>query len=79
MAKKKKAESNGAPVARTSPEEFVEAWQGCENLDEAKEKLGDGASSRAARYRKAGVPLKEMQARPRLDIEALTKLAKEHA
>ena len=76
---KKKSESNGAPRSPAKPsvpvESFVVAWQACATLAEAKEKLGDGASSRAARLRKEGVKLKEMAgSRKKIDVAALNAL-----
>jgi hypothetical protein len=68
------------------PEEFVVAWNSSGNLSEVLSRLDLPESerrnlvARAWRYRKAGIPLKKFRAKqkgPRLDIEALTKLAEE--
>ena len=70
MAKKNATE-------RVSAEEFVQTWQKCKSLDEARERLGDGASARASRYRKLGVSKlqKFVGTRgPALDAKALNKL-----
>ncbi len=74
MSKKKAQKSSNS---RVSPEEFVTTWQSCESAAEAKEKLGIGASGRAARYRKAGVDLKMFpRSGRRIDVKALNALLK---
>jgi len=83
MAEKKSKSANGTP--RTTPNkpavpamEFVKTWQASASLDEAKAKLGEGASSRAARMRKEGVKLKEMPGGGRkLDVAALNAIIDE--
>lgn len=74
-----KTKKNGEPRAPAGPkvpaEEFVVAWQAAESLAEARTKLGPGASSRAARFRKAGVKLKEFPGGGRrIDVKALNAL-----
>lgn len=77
-AKKKNGEPRKAPAPSVPAEEFVVAWQAAATLSEAKEKLGDGASSRAARLRKAGVKLKKLSSgRGKLDVDALNDLINE--
>jgi hypothetical protein len=62
---------------RLSPEEFVTKWQGCKSLEEAREKLGEHASSRATRYRAQGVDLQKFSGgRDPIDFTALAKVAK---
>lgn len=62
-----------APVVPAAT--FVKTWQGATSLAEARATLGAGASSRAARMRKAGVKLKEFSGGGRaLDIAALNAL-----
>lgn len=74
-AKKKNGEPRKAPAPSAPAEEFVVAWQSATSLTEAKEKLGGGASSRAARLRKAGVKLKKLSSgRGKLDVAALNDL-----
>jgi hypothetical protein len=82
MAEKKKAEKkDGTPRAPRSPsvapEVFVAEWQKCESLADAREKLGNGASSRAQRLRKAGVKLRAFApGRHPIDVKALNALIK---
>lgn len=72
----KKLKKPAAPRGPTiTPEAFVVGWQKCESLAEAREKLGNGASSRAGRMRKAGVKLKEFApGRQPIDAKALNAL-----
>lgn len=73
--KKKSTKPRKTPAPSVPAVEFVKAWQGAANLTEAKAKLGDGASSRAARMRKAGINLKEFEGGGRkLDVAALNAL-----
>lgn len=79
MAEKKSTKKNGearkAPAPSIPAEEFVTKWEAAANLAEAKKVLGDGASSRAARMRAAGVPLKEMAGGGRkMNVTALAAL-----
>lgn len=76
MAEKKSSKPRATPAAPSVPAtEFVQKWQAAKSLAEAKAALGDGASSRAARMRKAGVNLKEFAGGGRkLDVAALNKL-----
>lgn len=81
MATKKKGGGgeNGEGRKPTGPSipavDFVKAWQAAGSLEEARKTLGDGASSRAARMRKAGVKLKEFAGGGRkLDVAALNAL-----
>ena len=66
---------------RISAEEFVEAWQKAESIEEMADKFGTEAlrlSGRAAVYRAKGVPLKKFARRGQvLDFTALAKLAKD--
>jgi hypothetical protein len=75
----KKAKKSGEPRKTPEPSvpatEFVQKWQGAKSLADAKTLLGDGASSRAARMRKAGVKLKEFAGGGRkLDVAGLNAL-----
>lgn len=77
MAEKKAKSERKAPSPSVPAVEFVQKWQAAKSLAEAKAALGDGASSRAARMRKAGVNLKQFEGGGRkLDVEALNKLIK---
>ena len=85
MASKKKAkatESGEETKERMSAEEFVTTWQKNDGIEEFCEATGLSpvtARSRAVRYRKAGVELKEYPRRtggPRLDVDALNELVK---
>ena len=64
-----------------SAEEFVEAWQKAESIEEMADKFGTEVlrlSSRAAVYRAKGVPLKKFVGRGKtIDIAMLTQLAKD--
>ena len=66
-----------------TPEGFVRAWQGAASLAEVAEKCSMTAmavSSRAAAYRRMGVPLKTMSGkggRPKVNVAELVKIAKE--
>lgn len=66
-----------------SQEAFVRAWQTAASTKEVAEKTGLSLGScavRASKLRKRGVPLKQLQQlRPRVDYEALKKLAEELA
>lgn len=77
--KKPATKKNGAPRKAPEPSvpavEFVQKWEAATSLADAKAKLGDGASSRAARMRAAGIPLKEFAGGGRkLDVNALAAL-----
>lgn len=61
-----------------TPEEFVQAWQTSESLDEVAKRLGLYRSlcySRAAHYRRKGVALKEFPRKASLDWAGLQRLA----
>jgi hypothetical protein len=66
--------------ARVSSETFVQTWVKANSRQEVATTLGmklNAVISREQSYRKAGVPLKKMKrvsSRPRLNIDALTKL-----
>lgn len=61
-----------------TPEEFVTVWQTSVSVDEVCRRTGlnkNAAAARACKYRKAGVPLKDMKkARSSLDIDQLKRL-----
>jgi hypothetical protein len=62
-----------------SAEDFVRTWESADSIAEVGEKTGmarGAINSRAAHYRKSGIPLKRMarQGRRHLDIEALKAL-----
>ena len=64
---------------RVSPEDFVRAWQAGTSALAVAQQLGMtrvAARSRAALYRRMGVPLQEFSSSPALDVEQLTKLAR---
>lgn len=69
MAEKKTKKAVAPRGPMISPEDFVVGWQKCGSLAEAREKLGNGASARAGRMRKAGVKLQQF-APGRLPIDA---------
>jgi DNA-directed RNA polymerase specialized sigma24 family protein len=66
------------PAAPASPEEFVRVWQSSSSAREVATKLGipaTTASSRAMRYRKAGVRLKHFRGKePPVDVAALNAI-----
>lgn len=60
-------------------EEFVKVWQGAETIEDVAKKFDaepNVVGSRASKYRKLGIELKYFPRTPRLDVEALKKLAK---
>lgn len=67
-------------MVKLGREEFVVAWQSSATLAEAAKKAGTStraASTRAFNMRKAGVPLQKFgDGGERIDVDALTKLAK---
>ena len=67
------------PKKKLSNEEFVVAWQSAETIADAAKKthLSKAAvAHRAARMRKAGVPLKRFkEVGARFDVEKLTEIA----
>ncbi len=65
------------PRKQVTQQDFVTAWQRSHSAKEVAEKLGltvAGASVRATKLRKNGVPLKKFVTR-RVDYEALARLA----
>jgi hypothetical protein len=63
---------------RTTPREFIEAWQGSSSVKEVARKTGlskTAIRTRACRYRKFGVPLKEYEPEPLPDWEELAAYA----
>jgi len=78
------AKKAGSPQNRwEGAQRFVRAWQRAEYVEDVMAELGTtkaGLKSRAQNYRKQGVELKPLRARPqktRLDWGALAELARE--
>lgn len=66
---------------RSERETFVRAWNLAASAVEAAERLGisrTAARSRAAKYRREGIPLKKHTTNPwPLDVETLARIARE--
>lgn len=70
-------------MKKVSAEEFVRAWQRASNGAEAARAVGlsrEAASTRAAHYRRKGIPLKRfLRGNRTLDVNSLIKVAKEES
>jgi hypothetical protein len=77
----KPKDSRGRVWAGVSPEDFVRAWQRGDSVQAVADALGmtkQAVSVRAMIYRKKGIPMKLMpRGVPKLDVAALTKIAKD--
>jgi transposase len=65
--------------SKVSPARFVEVWEMCSSIDEVAKRLKmrpNSISTRASRYRRAGVELKRYSRKPRkpLNYLALNKI-----
>lgn len=65
---------------KVKPEDFIRIWQESKRVREVSEKTGltmHSVKDKARRFRRKGIPLKEMVPRmKKLDYEGLIKLAK---
>lgn len=65
-------------MKRTSPKEFIEAWQTSQTINDVMQKTGmkkHAVLARAKNYRTKGVPLKKMQQPRTLDWKNLAEYA----
>lgn len=65
------------PTIDVTPEDFVRAWQTAKSVEDVAAILGctvNAASQRARQYRRQGVKLRRMPAKPPIEVNRLNEL-----